>query len=336
MTQPRPILHDLQRNLANAGDEQIARIVAMVDAMPHRGEADSLIAPLRPRLAQLRPARPLGFTRLLFTPIDPLVMPAASWRRGGLTVPRSALAPIAAALRAARPAAAERADAQTATLTSKDEAALGAAGAALWPEAAAALCSLKPPPGWAATGLSESDHAAITGAIVAVLHVAPEIHALTAARHAVADEAVRHVLGRTVPRGSMALSTVVAVLLARLPNPERLLALAAEANGISPPLATDRAVDHLLDRMQEAIGGKARDGDQAQAAEDATRVAALLAGLEAGASTRPDRKRRIEQIRRDADALCRRLVAEAQRATHGHQPATFLQRGDAPDGAIRG
>ncbi len=311
-----PILHDLQRNLAHAGDAQVERIVAMVDAMPNRGEADALIALLRPRLAHLRPARPLGFTRLLFTPIDPLVVPAVRWRPGALTVPRSALAPIGTAMRAARPALAEQVDTQVALLTTKDAAGLGATGATLWPEAVAALGKLPRPDGWAATGLAEADYAAIIEAIAAVLYVACDIHTLVTSRRPVPDEAVRRVLGRTVPRGAQALSTVIAVLLARLPNPARLVALAAEASGVSPPHATDRAVDHALDRVQDVVENVAGPGNGktpslGQAAQDTADIAVLLAGLEPSASTRPDRKRRIEQLRRDADAICRRRFEAA-------------------------
>jgi hypothetical protein len=57
------IVVTIQTSLAHAADAQIARVVAMVDAMPERGSADALIAPLRPRLAALRPTRPLSFTR---------------------------------------------------------------------------------------------------------------------------------------------------------------------------------------------------------------------------------------------------------------------------------
>ena len=74
-------LHDVARTLNAARDEQLARVVAVVDALPARGAADTLIAPLRPRLATLRPTRPLNLTRLLFTPLDPLIVPSAEWRR---------------------------------------------------------------------------------------------------------------------------------------------------------------------------------------------------------------------------------------------------------------
>ena len=92
-------VRELQRRLVRAHEAQIKRVVAMVDALPERGAADELIAPLRPRLAQLRPARPLRFCRLLFLPADPLIVPAPQWRPTSLTIPRTALDPLAVSVR---------------------------------------------------------------------------------------------------------------------------------------------------------------------------------------------------------------------------------------------
>ena len=50
-------LRQLKRELLAADDQRVRRLVALVDRISVRGEADSLIAPLRPRLAMLRPPR---------------------------------------------------------------------------------------------------------------------------------------------------------------------------------------------------------------------------------------------------------------------------------------
>ena len=42
-----PAIREVSRGLSEAGDEQILQVVAMVDAMPGRGAADQVIAPLR-------------------------------------------------------------------------------------------------------------------------------------------------------------------------------------------------------------------------------------------------------------------------------------------------
>src|ERR1700682_2240745 len=90
-----PAIREVARSLAVARDEQILQVVAMVDAMPNRGAADQLIAPLRGRLALLRPPRPLRFARLLFLPLDPLIVPAGRWRPEQNTIPRNAIPSLA-------------------------------------------------------------------------------------------------------------------------------------------------------------------------------------------------------------------------------------------------
>ncbi len=95
-----PAIREVARGLASARDEQIMQVVAMVDAMPNRGPADQLIAPLRARLARLRPPRPLRFARLLFLPLDPLIVPAARWRVEQPTIPRTVIPVLAAAIEA--------------------------------------------------------------------------------------------------------------------------------------------------------------------------------------------------------------------------------------------
>lgn len=87
------------RDVAGAPDSQALRIVATVDAMTVRGPADELIAPLRRRLAILRPPRPLRFTRLLFHPLDGVIVSAAQWRPGQDAIPRTALVPLAECVR---------------------------------------------------------------------------------------------------------------------------------------------------------------------------------------------------------------------------------------------
>ena len=69
-----PAIREVTRGLAAARDAQILQAVAMVDAMPERGAADEIVAPLRSRLARLRPPRPLRFARLLFLPLALLLI----------------------------------------------------------------------------------------------------------------------------------------------------------------------------------------------------------------------------------------------------------------------
>ena len=80
--QQRPPVAEVQRKLHRAANEQLAQVLALVDAMPARGAADALIAPLRARLASIAPARPLSITRLLFRPLDPVITTGPRWKPG--------------------------------------------------------------------------------------------------------------------------------------------------------------------------------------------------------------------------------------------------------------
>ena len=291
----------VQASLAQARDAQIARIVAMVDAMPRRGEAEGLIAPLRERLAQLRPRRAFGFVRLLFTPLNTVIVPVERWRPGDVGVPRPALAPIAAAIRDALPEISAQMDVSAQTLSQADRGAIGAMGAALWSQAAAALGRMGAPVDWsAASGLPIAEYAGLAASVSAVLGEASAIESLATSRRLPPDGPIRAMLGRAEKYGSQAAATVTAVLLARLPTPGQVLALAAETGGRRP---SESAINHTLVRLQSAFAaGAADDGDLTEAALDAARVAALLGGLESAANA--GRRRQLDQIRRQADMLC--------------------------------
>src|SRR5580698_2227106 len=121
-------IREAARRLADARDAQIMQVVAMVDAMPNRGSADQLIAPLRDRLTRLRPPRPLRFARLLFLPLDPLIVPPARWRLEHPTIPRSVIPLLAAAVETAMGPAGQRVAAMIAGRSTEDRGVIDQAG----------------------------------------------------------------------------------------------------------------------------------------------------------------------------------------------------------------
>ncbi len=285
----------LQASLVQARDAQVTRVVAMVDALPDRGEADALIAPLRPRLAQLRPARPPGFTRLLFTPLNPVIMPLPDWRRCGLGVPRPALSLLGAAIQAALPDCA-------ALPVDQDERAV--AVQLLCPDAAAVLDRLDLPPDWHdATGLAMRDFPVVARAAASVLHEAAAIERLARKRDRVDNGEIWPILSRSKARGPVALDTVVSVLLARLHVPAQVAVLAIQAS------EGDRATGQAIDRLASSLSIGEDGADLREAAMEANRVAALLDALEESATA--DRRAQLDQVRRDADALARRSFDQA-------------------------
>jgi hypothetical protein len=248
----------------------------------------------------------LSFTRLMFHPLNTLIVPAPAWRRGSLSIPRTALAPIITALRDLLEPEATQIDADgRAGPVDRDR--LTAFGASIWPRAAIALDSMATPLGWMdATGLPRTDYPAIGATAAAVLSVAVEIDAVIQRAGAPTEDAIRIILGRTAPRGAAALSAVVVVLLALLRGPGLILALGTEAAGSNPSKAIDAAIEHTLDRLQMALDeDRAISPIMAQAACDTAHIADLLLEFELGASNRPDRKRRIDRLRRAADTMCR-------------------------------
>ena len=285
------VVSQIQASLAQARDGQVARVVALVDAMPERGVADALIAPLRPRLAQLRVGRPLGFTRLLFTPLNPVIMPLPAWQRSGVGAPRPALSVLGAAVRATLPEYGDwRGDWDTLLPT----------GLMLWPAAAAVLDSMPIPDTWFdATGLAASQFPTVARITAAVLHEAAAIERLARTREPVPNGEVLAVLSRSRARGSAALDTVVAVMLARLPVPSQVASLAVEASG------NDRATGRAIDRLAATLADPANDAsDLRDVAVEACRIVAMIEALDGGAS--PERRAQLEQIRREVDMVNRR------------------------------
>ena len=283
-------------SLAQAPDTAVARVVAMVDALPDRGAADAIIAPLRPRLAQLRPVRPVGFSRLLFTPLNPVILSTAEWRRADMGLPRASLAVLGKAVRAALGNnAAWCGDGQV----------LPDHGPALWTQAAPVLETLELPAIWQSdTGLSSADYHAISGTAAAILHEAAQIEWLASQPGAVDDASVRGILVRSQTRVRTALDTVVAVLLTRLASPVRVLTLAAEVSG------GDHVVGRALDRLVSQFGKRSGDTIEMRAtAYEAARIATLLASFEE--ATPQSRRGRLDTMRRRADASCRRCFEQA-------------------------
>src|SRR3978361_375353 len=90
----------LRNDIREADDKKILQIVALLDSRPENELSQSVLDPLRPRLAALKPVRSLRFSRLLAIPLDDLIVPAAVWRPGQTAVPRSMLRAMTSIVRA--------------------------------------------------------------------------------------------------------------------------------------------------------------------------------------------------------------------------------------------
>ncbi len=313
------VVGELNRDLSGAKDAKIAQVVAVVDGLQERGEADRLIAPLRVRLAQLRPARPLRFSRLLFLPLDPLIVSAARWRPDALTIPRTALAPLATTLRAVLPAAlVARVDDMIAGHSTANTNAVARAGTILWPAAGLLLLETPPPHGWEATGLPHSAYKPLAHAAGALLSQAVALHDLREAARAGCKPdtlAGERMVQASAAFGPVAAARMLALVLASLPDAAALLRAAETRAGLTQAAgraAADSAVAFFLDRLEAgdpAASPLATCGLQG-AGTTVDRVHALLNELAEGAPS-PERRRRIADIKQALDASCRTRFASA-------------------------
>jgi len=312
---PAQDLRVLSRNLATARDEQIMRVVAMVDGLDRRGAADGIIAPLRARLAELHPTRPLRFSRLLFLPLDPLIVPAARWRPGSATVPRTALAPLAAAVEGALGPAGGAIAAAIAGHSSVDKASIAEAGEILWPRAGAILAAAPALAGWPATGLPTASAPVIANAVGAVLLAAVPLRGLVAGAEigvVLEPEPVQAILAEVATSGSEALAMAVAVLLAWLPEAAELLPRGASVLGPDGTalmrLAVGQAAEVLLDRLEARGGSEAVVANRLDISGAAVRrITTLLDALDAAGP--PERRRRLAAIRGRLEQDCRSRFA---------------------------
>ena len=306
--QQRPPVAEVQRKLHRAADEQLSQVLALVDAMPTRGAADALIAPLRARLASIAPARPLSITRLLFRPLDPVITTGPRWKPGAPAVPRTALPGIGNAVVARLGPIAAPIQAIIAGHKGKDEAVVDQAGATLWPAAAAAVADLPIPYDWgSATGLPESCYPEIRANIAAVLRQAVPLSQWTHSADA-ADPApfIKAILSGTQATDPAGLGIVLAVLLAdgALAAPALLAALTL------PGQQVDLAVEQSFERAQHALTAVLPFVGLAAASVQAMHVAALLDAVE-GPGVRPALQSKAQRTRQLADVACQGRMRQA-------------------------
>ena len=324
-------LPDLTRRLAQARDDKMAMVVALVDALPNRGEADALIAPLRPRLAQLPPSRPMTLTRLMFRPLDPVIVSGPRWHPDLPAVPRTALTCLGAAAASGLGGAGEQVQAILGGIAPGDVQGADRAGAILWPAAAAALDDLPLPSDWSATtGLPPGCFPPVCANVAAVLHQATRLHQLGA----LADEGDRparigeivadaqrraegHAGGAALRKGGhgegcgpSGLATVLAVLLAHGQAASVLGAAGAAGLAALPLAALDAAAGQALDRADHLLSIILPGAGLHAAAAHAADMAALVDAVE-GSNCRPALRAQAGRTRHAADQACQERLAHA-------------------------
>lgn len=323
----------LRQDMLDAEDARILRVVRYVDELPQRGAADALIAPLRPRLEVLRPARPLTLNRLLFLPLDPLIVPPQRWRPGAPGIPRTALPPLAAAVAAALGPLGAELRARIAGRQTRETDVIIEAGDMLWPAAAAALGGCEPQPTHpGAGGPDAAALLALARPIAAVLAHGSALYRCALHPDAAADPRESELLlTDAAGHSALALEMMLALLLSQTLDAGQLLRLAedlASRFGHPPP---DAALDFVLGAFGDGSGPQ----DGMAAGTDAMRRAAiLLDGMERRTVPRPAQTAKLERLRQRLDRTCRqRFEARAERLAR-MRPGGPDPVGDAEVGGI--
>jgi hypothetical protein len=324
---PQAELAALHTALTEAEHSKIVRLVAAADTLRQRGAVDDLIAPFRTRLAHMAPARPLRFARLLFMPLDPLVVVPAHWQPKSPMIPRSALLPMAETVFAAMGEDAARIERMIEGYTTRDQAVVVEAGTLLWPTAARVLARCAPPPGWTEqTGFPAAIFSSIavsTGAVFEQVLTLQTWRAEAQLGIFVGLTALQQILQQVGKGRPEALGMFIALMLARLPKTARLLrgaiaevgwAAAAEMRA-----AMESAIASLLERLELENGIETMILRTAlgEAGAEVSRVADVMVCRDLK-NAAPAQALRMSVLRRRLDESCR------LRFTIGLQ-ADFLQ-----------
>ncbi len=303
-------LRAMRGDLHGAADRQLTQVVAMLDGLTNRGEADGLIAALRPRLARLRPPRPLNFHRILFIPFDPLIVPVAAWSRDAPVVPRTILRPLGDLVRASSPERTMAIDRLLAEHQHDNLAKTLRVGKILWPLAAEALLSATMQDDWqASSGLREADFQPLCHSIGTILRHVPALFDMLVADTAgvtlLADDLAQF-MAPFADADPRTMAMLVAILNMRLPHVGAVRALnqAMGADTGTPHLrlAANQAHDFILHTLETAPPPSA---NLAQAEAEITQLAAMIDAQAQHFRDRPAQLARIAAARTKLNAACR-------------------------------
>jgi hypothetical protein len=298
----------LTHAVASASDDQLARVVAMFDGMADRREADRLLDAARPRLRRLRPPRPIAFTRLLFLPLDGVIVEARGWKRTDGSLPRSALVALADAVRVAIGAEASAIEACFTGHSFADLSAVDAAGRRLWRAAAGVAGALSPTPAWDGSGLAEADFRHCVSLACGIWrHADPLWTALLAAREGPPEPLVQAALAAAAAEPPMVIEAMVATILTKAAKPGSVAAAAAAAR-VGPAGAAERVLDRWIEECRPDLSVS----DPKGAAQLAEEFAEALEDLESSpAGQRPERRQRVAALRRQVSEACRAAFADS-------------------------
>jgi len=313
--------------LAAASDSALTHVVEILDRLPDRQEADRLLDAARPRLRQLRPARRLQFTRLLFLPLDGAIVDNKEWQRGDACLPRCALPGIAEAVHLAIGEEAARLEADIAGKTYQDLGVVDRTGRALWAAAASHAQKLKPGPRWQESGLRPDDFAPLLRLSAEVWrHAGALWAAIQLADWGPPEEAIKAALTPLAEEQNTGFAIGLATLMQKAISPGTV-ALVAAGLSVRAGSIADAAVDDWLEKARIILPTE----NLVEAANFAEAFKNAFQDLEnARPSRNSNRAERLVQLRQDTEVSLR-LAYEQGLEAEIFQQIPSLCRVASPD-----
>ncbi len=300
--------------LLNADDDKFRRVVDLIDNISDPAVNQAILGPLRARLIALKPVRPLSLTRLLFIPLDPLIVPGHNWRPGETTVPRAAIAPMAGIVRRGLGHEAEVIDKIVAGHGTNAMQAVAVAGEELWSRAAEILAVSRAPANWVEKGFRPAVYPLLARVVAAVLRRAVWLEWL--ARDGATgslqpnDKILHDILRDIADEPAEGYAMIAKLVLLRSPHAASLLRqLVARTRDPTEKSMLQQAVAHGTEGVlayMESTSGLANEigrGAIASASDEVRRITTLLREIENDVTAVRHRPR-LRAIRGKLDEAC--------------------------------
>jgi len=236
-------LASLAESLSAASDENILRIVAMIDRLPDRSKLDGLLAETRPRLSILRPPRPITLTRLLFLPLSGALVDPHAWRRDPGRIPRTALHLISSLVGDQLGETVQNMTNALRHAVFSDTAMVEKFGQPLWEGAARITERITPGMRWTDAGFAPEDFRTMMRLASGVWGHADALwRILRAGETQVSTGALKEALQGPAGEGPEVFAAAFRTLLSQVPNSSAFAALAA---GGMPPGTSEIIIENL-------------------------------------------------------------------------------------------
>jgi len=315
-------IRTIRSALVGANDDKVRRVLALVEEAGDPHAAASLLDPLRPRLARLRPPRRLRFARCLFMPLDQAIVPARGWRPGDPSVPRSIVPCFADHVRAAMGSEAAVIQRLIDGNTNGAMEVISRVGQDLWPRAAEILLSGSPADGWVSTGLPADVATRLANVVAAILRRGPLLWQIVCAARLggteLNDSLVETLVCADTDEPTEARAVVTQIILEHWPDGAavlRRMAVSATSPGerIARQQVLDLGMAHLRRRMTDSVTFPSIGAaDLIEANHEVRRINRLLTAIEADA-VGTEHTSRATAIRRRFDQACRTRFADGVR-----------------------